>query len=85
MALYQIFICRKEIPVVRYTISNLFFILAGFLMFMPVYLYGESHGAVVFTLLIQVAMGVVIYLIVAGSYLWLKEKKLIMSFIKHRV
>ncbi|MFR8172086.1 MAG: flippase [Marvinbryantia sp.] len=84
VALYQIFICRKEIPVVRYTVSNLFFILAGFLMFIPVYLYGESHVADVSTLLIQVAMGVMIYLVVAGSYFWLKEKKLILSFIKHR-
>ena len=53
-------------------------------MFIPVYLYGESHVADVSTLLIQVAMGVMIYLVVAGSYFWLKEKKLILSFIKHR-
>ena len=84
VALYQIFICRKEIPVVRYTVSNLFFILAGIIMFIPVYWYGESHDAIISTLLIQIAMGVVIYLIVAGSYLLLKEKKLIMSFIKLR-
>lgn len=84
VALYQIFICRKEIPVVRYTMSNLFFIFAGFLMFIPVYLYGEFHGATIPTLLIQLTMGVVNYLIMTGGFLWLKEKDLIMSFIKCR-
>lgn len=84
VALYQIFICRKEIPVVRYTISNLFFLLAGFIMFVPVYLYGNTHVANIMTLLMQVIMGVVIYLIFAGTFLGIKEKEIIKTFVKHK-
>lgn len=84
VASYQICICRKEIPVMRYTVSNLFFIVAGLAMFVPVYMYGNAHGATISTLLIQVAIGVVIYLAIAGFFLYYKEKELVKSFISQR-
>lgn len=84
VALYQIFICRKEIPVVRYTLSNVFFFIAGLIMFVPVYLYGNAHLANVSTLLIQIVMGIMLYLIVGGGFMYVKEKELINSFVRHR-
>lgn len=84
VALYQIFICRKEIPVIRYTTSNIFFLIAGFIMFVPVYLYGNFHEDTISTLLIQIALGVAIYLVVAGPFIYFKEKDLIKSFISCR-
>lgn len=84
VALYQIFVCRKEIPVVGYTLSNAFFLVAGLIMFVPVYLYGSTHLANIPTLLIQIVMGVIIYLIVGGGFMYVKEKELINSFIGNR-
>lgn len=84
VALYQIFICRKEIPVVRYTTSNLFFIVAGAIMFVPVYIYGNNHDASILTLVIQVFMGILIYLGIAGVFIYRKEKGIINSFLHRR-
>lgn len=84
VALYQIFICRKEIPVVRYTTSNLFFIVAGLIMFVPVYIYGNDHAASILTLVIQVVMGMLIYLGIAGIFIYRKEKEMINSFLRRR-
>ena len=82
VALYQIFICRKEIPVVRYTLSNMFFFIAGLIMFVPVYLYGNTHVTSILTLFIQVMLGVIIYLIIGGGFLCFKEKELLYKFIR---
>ena len=77
VAMYQIFACRKDIPVVRYTFSNWVFLLAGIIMFIPVYIYGNKHSKSLSTLLIQVVMGMAIYLVAAGGYLVIKEKEMI--------
>lgn len=84
VATYQIFICRNEIPIAKYTLSNLFFVVAGFLMFIPVYLYGEWHLASISTLTVQILLGVTIYGIIGGAFLYYKEKDIICSFIKRR-
>ena len=81
VALYQILACRREIPVVRYTLSNGFFFVAGLIMFVPVYLYGNIHSANISTLLIQILMGTVIYLIVGGAFICVKEKELINALV----
>ena len=83
VALYQIFICHKEIPVVRYTLSNTFFLIAGFIMFVPVYLYGNIHTATIPTLLIQIVMGVIIYLLIGGGFFCFKEKELVKKFFRN--
>lgn len=84
VAFYQIFVCRKDIPVARYTFENWFFLVAGVVMCVPVYLWGNSHGSSVSTLIIQILMGVVIYMLIAGGYLAVREKELISGFIKRR-
>ena len=84
VAIYQIFVCRKELPVVSYTLSNWFFVLAGFLMFVPVFLLGRRCGASVGTLALQIVLGIVLYLALAGGYLYVKEKELIRSFIRRK-
>lgn len=82
VAIYQIVVCRKELPVIRYTLTNWFFLIAGIMMFIPVYYYGNMHSATIFTLIIQISMGVIIYLALAGTFLYIKEKELIKSSIK---
>ena len=84
VAIYQVFICRKEIPVVQYTVSNWFFIVAGLVMFFPVYLYGCFHLASILTLVIQILMGVALYMIVAGGYLYIKEKELVQLVLRRK-
>lgn len=84
VAIYQVMVCRKEIPIVKYLISNCFFVLAGVIMFFPVFLYGNHHATSTVTILVQVIIGVVIYLAVAGGYLYKKEKNIINIFLKRR-
>lgn len=67
---YQIYVCRKDIPVLKYTFQNWPFLLAGLFMFVPVFLFGKVHGATVTTLLLQVGIGVLIYCGLAGIYIW---------------
>ena len=79
VALYQIIVCRKDIPVIKYTLRNWFFLFAGIVMFIPVYLFGESHSTTILTMFIQIVIGVFVYILIAGTYMWIKEKPLIMS------
>lgn len=81
VALYQIAVCRKDIPVVRYTFRNWPFLVAGALMMIPVLLFGRAHSASVATLLEQIALGAAVYLILGGSYLFREEKDLIKALI----
>lgn len=82
VAVYQVYVCRKEIPVIQYTISNLFFIVAGFFMFVPVYWYGNEHSASISTLVVQVTLGVVIYVMIGAVFLYYKEREVIYSLLR---
>ena len=79
VAIYQIFVCRRDIPVVRYTFRNWYFVVAGAIMFVPVYMVGQMNGASIPTLLIQITLGVIVYLILAGAYLYKNEKNFFQS------
>ena len=83
VALYQIIVSKRDIPVVRYTFRNWFFLLAGILMFIPVYWIGMNHSASVLTLVIQIIVGVLIYMLIGGVYLFKNDRELILSAI-HR-
>lgn len=84
VALYQIVVSRKDIPVARYTFRNWFFLLAGLIMFVPVYIIGENHPYMISTLVIQILAGVIIYMITGGLYLYMAERRLILSIIKRK-
>ena len=60
----------------------MFFFIAGLIMFVPVYLYGNTHVTSILTLFIQVMLGVIIYLIIGGGFLCFKEKELLYKFIR---
>ena len=82
VAFYQIFICRKEIPVARYTFRNWFFVLTGFVMFMEVYTIGEICLTSLITLMIQIITGGFFYLAMAGGYLWIEEQAFIINILR---
>nr|WP_296040213.1 flippase [uncultured Blautia sp.] len=84
VALYQIFACRKEIPVGIYILKNLYFIMAGLAMFLIVYGIGIFCEHSVTVLLIQILAGVFVYFLLAGLYLWNEEKKYICQILKIR-
>lgn len=81
VALYQIVVSRRDIPVARYTFRNWFFLFAGGIMFVPVYLIGEWFETGVSTLIIQIACGAVVYMVIGGGYMYMKEKELISGFL----
>ena len=75
VAVYQIAVCRKEIPVIRYTFQNCFFLAAGAIMFLIVFLLGKNREPSLPLLVIQICVGCVVYILIAGGYL-LKNRKL---------
>lgn len=84
VALYQIFVCRKDIPVVRFTLSNWIYVVAGGIMCVPVYLYGMSHAATVKTLIVQILIGIIVYMMIGGWALYRKEGARIRSLLRRR-
>lgn len=82
VAVYQVVACRRAIPVTKYIFRNWYFLLAGAIMSIPVYLYGMKHAPSVKVLAVQVAMGVVIYMIAVLPYLMHSEKELIKKILK---
>lgn len=75
VALYQIFACRKDLPVVRYTFRNWFFLVAGAVMFAAVYGIGMKAEVSFVTLMLQICVGVVVYLVLAGGYLYVNDRE----------
>ena len=74
VAIYQIAVCRKEIPVIRYTLQNWFFLIAGAVMFFIVFLLGNNQKPSVVLLIVQICTGGILYILLAGGYL-LKNRK----------
>ena len=81
VAFYQIFACRKDIPVLRYTFRNWMFLIIGALMFVPVYFIGECGTPSVRTLLLQIGTGFAVYMLIGGYCLLKAEKQLIKSLL----
>lgn len=82
VAFYQIWICRKNIPVFQYIYRNWFFILAGFMMFVPMYVIGEMYLSSIKILIIQILVGCIIYLLLGGTYIMKHEKILVQRLLK---
>lgn len=84
VAIYQVFACRKDLPVVRYVFRNWFFLVAGLVMFIVVYAIGEIREASWGTFLLQVFAGVVTYFILGCSYLYRSDKELVMKIVRFK-
>jgi len=70
VAWYQIFACRKEIPVTQYIVRDWFFLLAGMIMFFTVYQFGSARGISSSTLVMQICLGMFVYIALSGAYLY---------------
>lgn len=77
VALYQIVACRKDLPIARYTFRNWFFLIAGFIMFVAVYIIGKAVGTSILTLCLQLFTGALIYMFLAGGYLFLFDREMV--------
>lgn len=75
VAVYQLAVCRKDIPVVRYTLQNWFFVVAGAIMGVIVYRMGQNRKLSVGLLVIQIGSGVLIYGGLSLIYLRSKGKR----------
>lgn len=84
VAFYQIFVCRKDIPVVKYIFRNWFFAVSGIIMFIPVYRFGASHNISTITLIEQILIGIIVYLTIAGTYLIVNEKVLVVKVLNRK-
>ena len=66
---------RKHLPVLTYIKNSFFFISAGALMFLTVRYAGFLLGETVFSILVQVASGMVFYLGISAVWLYITKDK----------
>lgn len=92
----QVFAVRKKLSASKYILSCMPIIFIGAVMAIVVRLIGQLLGANVFTLVLQVLVGGIIYCLMLGGYLYLKKdemyllakdtiKKNISKHVKNRV
>lgn len=62
VSLVQIFFTRKELPILKYTLENLKYFLCGLIMAYVIFFVGHNLEATVITTMIQIVVGIVIYL-----------------------
>ena len=75
VAIYQLMVCRKEIPVIRYTLQNWFFVVAGAVMGVSIYMMGQNRKVTVILLTVQICAGIFIYGGLSMGYLLMHGKK----------
>lgn len=68
VCLIQAFVVRKELPLISYIKSFLYFIFIGVVMFVIVYSLGNSRTVSIPTLILQIAVGGVFYCVMALIY-----------------
>lgn len=72
---------RRSIPLWEIFRQSLPFIIFGGTMFAIVYRVGETHSSTVITLITQIFVGILIYGIESGIYLWVRKDTLLLSLI----
>ena len=76
----QCFVVRREITVISYILKTVPFFIIGLIMFVIIYLYGLHSNANILTLFIQVAFGMVFYLLIAFAVFMKQKNDLIINY-----
>lgn len=82
VCLIQAFAVRKELPLGKYVRSFLVFLPTGAVMWAVVYLLGQHLGRRISTLVVQVAVGVVLYGGVAAFYFIKTKNEVVLDLLK---
>jgi len=81
VCLLQTYAVRQKLPIKKYVKNFLPFFIIGFGMFGVVFIFGERRDASILTLLLQILIGGLFYLIISGSCLFLTKDVLLMKII----
>lgn len=80
LTIYQTYVVRMFLPIKRYLLECMYFLIFGILMSAVVNVIGENLGSHVYTLIMQLFVGVVLYLLPCVFYLFLSKNCVILDF-----
>lgn len=78
----QAFYVRKKLPIVSYIRSFILFTIPGGIMYLVVRMIGNYMGASILTLIVEVVVGGVTYLLLGALYLLITKDEIIISTTK---
>lgn len=78
----QAFYVRKKLPIASYIRSFILFTIPGCIMYLVVRMIGNYMGASILTLVVEVVVGGVTYLLLGALYLLITKDEMIMSVTK---
>lgn len=73
----QVYAVRKEIPVYKYIVKYIPIIISGFVMMLVVYTVGNIMGQGIITLVMQIFIGAVVFILLAMIYLIITHDEII--------
>ncbi len=78
----QVIVVNKDIPIIKYILENIFYIVLGIVMSIIVKLIGNSLGIGVVTLILQVCVGAIFYVVFAIIFVIVSKDDLLKFFSK---
>ena len=82
VCIVQAFYVRKKLPIISYIRSFILFTIPGGIMYLVVRMIGNYMGASILTLMVEVLVGGLTYLILGFLYLLFTKDEVIISMIK---
>ena len=82
VCMVQVYAVRKELEIGVYIKNSIPFMAIGLIMFGCVYYYGNLHGTSIMTLLVQIMIGIIIYVVCTFAYLYAIREKMLMNTIQ---
>lgn len=82
-ACYQSFKVRKEIPIVKYVKDIMGAIIIGSIMYIYCRIIGSFFGVSVFTLIMQIVGGAIVFIVGIGMIMYLQKDELMYKLLKH--
>lgn len=82
--LYQTLKVRKQLPITKYVKNGIYYILAGVIMFIPVYIMSIKLEPNWLNIILEILTGALIYLIITAPYVYKKHKDYLLKILKRK-
>lgn len=79
LAVYQSVKIRKKLDIYKYFKKNLFFLLLGIIMYFVIRIIGSIMGSSILTIVLEITLGGLLYIILATMYLYLIREEIIVD------
>lgn len=80
--IYQTWYVRKELPVKRYLLKSIYYIIAGIVMFFVIRFVSKFGSADFSTILLEIFIGALVYIVLCAPYMYIMHKSKINLYIK---